>query len=131
MSRQSVIQILLIAATLAIAWRLLAGTGQRTQAVRRLGLLALAALGSPPARGQDEPPALNPFGPSAPTVGRRDDARPGFVELSDGSRIAGAVYLTRDARLEIFDGIGHLFFVEEPERSAELIREHARAATRS
>lgn len=44
MSRQSVIQILLIAATLAIAWRLLAGSGQRTQAVRRLGLLALATL---------------------------------------------------------------------------------------
>lgn len=44
MSRQSVIQVLLIAATLAIAWRLLAGSGQRTQAVRRLGLLALAAL---------------------------------------------------------------------------------------
>ncbi|MDC5697635.1 DUF2304 domain-containing protein [Intrasporangium calvum] len=44
MSRQSVIQILLIAATLAIAWRLLAGTGQRTQAVRRLGLLGLAGL---------------------------------------------------------------------------------------
>ncbi|GAA6527297.1 DUF2304 domain-containing protein [Intrasporangium sp. DVR] len=44
MSRQSVIQILLIAATLALAWRLLAGTGQRTQAVRRLGLLVLAGL---------------------------------------------------------------------------------------
>ncbi|ADU47796.1 DUF2304 domain-containing protein [Intrasporangium calvum] len=44
MSRQSVIQIILIAATLAIAWRLLAGSGQRTQAVRRLGLLALAGL---------------------------------------------------------------------------------------
>ncbi len=44
MSRQSAIQILLILATLAIAWRLLAGTGQRTQAVRRLGLLLLLAL---------------------------------------------------------------------------------------
>ena len=29
------------------------------------------------------------------------------------------------ARLEIFDGVGHLFFWEEPERSAALIREHA------
>jgi 3-oxoadipate enol-lactonase len=29
------------------------------------------------------------------------------------------------ARLEIFDGVGHLFFWEEPERSAELMREHA------
>ncbi len=44
MSRQSVIQILLILATLVIAWRLLAGTGQRTQAVRRLGLLLLLGL---------------------------------------------------------------------------------------
>ena len=44
MSRQSLIQLLLILGTLAIAWRLLVGSGQRTQAVRRLGLLALAAL---------------------------------------------------------------------------------------
>jgi pimeloyl-ACP methyl ester carboxylesterase len=29
------------------------------------------------------------------------------------------------ARLEIFDGVGHLFFWEQPERSAELVREHA------
>ena len=35
------------------------------------------------------------------------------------------------ARLEILDGIGHLFFVEEPERSAELIREHARVGAPS
>jgi 3-oxoadipate enol-lactonase len=31
------------------------------------------------------------------------------------------------AALEIFDGVGHLFWVEEPERSADLIRAHARA----
>ena len=29
------------------------------------------------------------------------------------------------ARLEIFDGVGHLFFWEQPERSAELMRAHA------
>jgi pimeloyl-ACP methyl ester carboxylesterase len=29
------------------------------------------------------------------------------------------------SRLEIFDGVGHLFFWERPERSAELVREHA------
>jgi pimeloyl-ACP methyl ester carboxylesterase len=29
------------------------------------------------------------------------------------------------ARLEIFDGVGHLFWWEQPERSAELIRQHA------
>lgn len=33
------------------------------------------------------------------------------------SRIPGA-------RLEIFEDVGHLFFVERPERSAELVREH-------
>ena len=44
MSRQSLIQVILILGTLAVAWRLLVGSGQRTQAVRRLGLLALAAL---------------------------------------------------------------------------------------
>ena len=44
MSRQSVVQILLIAAVLAIAWRLLIGSGQRTQALRRLGLLFLLGI---------------------------------------------------------------------------------------
>ena len=34
------------------------------------------------------------------------------------SRIPGA-------RLEIFDDVGHLFFWERPERSAELVRKHA------
>jgi len=34
------------------------------------------------------------------------------------SRIAGA-------QLELLDGIGHLFFWERPERSAELLRAHA------
>jgi pimeloyl-ACP methyl ester carboxylesterase len=32
------------------------------------------------------------------------------------------------ARLEILDGAGHLFFWEQPERSAELVREHAGVA---
>jgi 3-oxoadipate enol-lactonase len=31
-------------------------------------------------------------------------------------------------QLEILDGIGHLFFWEQPERSAELVRAHARVA---
>lgn len=37
------IQLLLIAGTLVIAWRLLASYGQRAQALRRIGLLLLAA----------------------------------------------------------------------------------------
>jgi hypothetical protein len=72
----------------------------RTRALPFLALLVCASIS---ARARDEPPALNPFGAGAPSVGRRDDARPGVVELSDGTRIAGAVYLTRDARLDIFD----------------------------
>ena len=40
---QLVIQLLLIAGTLAIAWRLLVSYGQKAQAVRRVGLLLFAA----------------------------------------------------------------------------------------
>jgi 3-oxoadipate enol-lactonase len=29
------------------------------------------------------------------------------------------------SRLEILDGVGHLFFWEQPERAAELVRSHA------
>jgi len=36
--------------------------------------------------------------------------------------------LIPDARLELLDGVGHLFFWEQPERAAELIREHVAAA---
>lgn len=42
--RQLGIQVLLIVGTLAIAWRLLVSYGQKAQAVRRLGLLVLAAV---------------------------------------------------------------------------------------
>jgi 3-oxoadipate enol-lactonase len=35
--------------------------------------------------------------------------------------------LMPEARLEILDGVGHLFWWERPERSAELVREHAAA----
>ena len=44
--------------------------------------------------------------------------------------VANAHNLARlmpEARLEIFDGVGHLFWWERPERAAELVREHARA----
>jgi pimeloyl-ACP methyl ester carboxylesterase len=42
--------------------------------------------------------------------------------------------LVPGARLELLDGAGHLFFWEQPQRSAQLVREHAyapRASTRS
>ena len=72
--------------------------------VRRLNLLALLlvlALGAlaafPTTRG-GEPPALNPFGP---TESARDDAVPGFVELSDGTAHPGQVL--PDARRQAQD----------------------------
>ena len=35
--------------------------------------------------------------------------------------------LIPDSHLEIFDGVGHLFFLERPQRSAELLRAHVAA----
>lgn len=48
----------------------------------------------------EEPPAINPFGPRQ---SEREDAVPGYVELSNGQVIAGKVYMTRDKRLKIYD----------------------------
>jgi hypothetical protein len=61
-------------------------------------VLCLASVVSP-AWGQ-EPPTIDPFGPRKNT---REDALPGYVELSDGSVQLGQVYLTRDAKLKVFD----------------------------
>jgi 3-oxoadipate enol-lactonase len=44
-----------------------------------------------------------------------------MLPVQNGHLIAG---LIPDSRLEIFDRIGHLFFWEQPERSAELVRAH-------
>jgi len=60
-----------------------------------VGMAASAAL-----LAAAEPPAINPFGP-APT--QREDAVPGYVELSNGEIYPGDVYLTRDVRLKIYD----------------------------
>jgi pimeloyl-ACP methyl ester carboxylesterase len=60
---------------------------------------------------------------NAPTLvihGTEDE----MLSYKNGEAIAGAI---PNARLEIMDGIGHLFFWEAPERSASLIREHALA----
>lgn len=45
-----------------------------------------------------------------------------MLEAINGDLIAS---LVPGARLELLDGVGHLFFLERPERSAELIRAHA------
>jgi pimeloyl-ACP methyl ester carboxylesterase len=59
----------------------------------------------------------------APTLvihGTEDQMLPVGNGRMIAERIAGA-------RLEIFDGVGHLFWVEQPERSAALLRDHAQA----
>lgn len=60
---------------------------------------AIALVISSLAAGVD-PPALNPFGPADSA---RDDAVPGYLELSDGTVRVGRIYLTRDAKLKVFD----------------------------
>jgi 3-oxoadipate enol-lactonase len=45
-----------------------------------------------------------------------------MLPVENGHMISG---LIPDARLEIFEDVGHLFFWEDPQRSAELVREHA------
>ena len=44
-----------------------------------------------------------------------------MIPAAAGEQIAS---LIPGARLEIIDGVGHLFFWEQPERSAELVRSH-------
>jgi hypothetical protein len=47
-----------------------------------------------------EPPTIDPFG-QAPTV--REDAVPGYIELSNRAIRPGLIYLTRDMRLKVYD----------------------------
>ncbi len=63
-------------------------------------ITAVLICGASDTPAADEPPVINPFGPR-PTV--RDDAFPGYVELSDGTIRPGNIYLTRDKRLKIYD----------------------------
>jgi len=69
----------------------------------RLGLWLLALPALAPNLLQsagDEPPAINPFGPVKQD---RDDAVPGYLELSDGTVLVGNVYMTRGKRLKMED----------------------------
>jgi pimeloyl-ACP methyl ester carboxylesterase len=52
----------------------------------------------------------------------------GVLPYPNGRQIAS---LMPSARLETLEGIGHMFWWEQPERSAELVREHALAAGRA
>ncbi|MGH3861099.1 alpha/beta fold hydrolase [Actinokineospora sp.] len=46
-----------------------------------------------------------------------------MIVQANGQHLAS---LVPDARLETMDGVGHLFWWEQPERSAKLVRAHAR-----
>jgi len=62
--------------------------------------LGVCTFGRPLSAQDEEPPALNPF---APKPNEREDAVPGYIEMSDGAIHAGLIYLTRDMRLQIYD----------------------------
>jgi len=48
-----------------------------------------------------EPPAMNPFGKTPSS--QRDDAILGCIELSNGTKHSGLIYLTRDKRFQVYD----------------------------
>jgi hypothetical protein len=67
-----------------------------------VGLL-LVGLGVAVVAGAADPPAINPFAKNPAATGQRDDAVPGYLELSDGTIRCGRLYLTRDKRLQVRD----------------------------
>lgn len=73
---------------------------QQNSPALRAAVAILATLAGTLSLRAAEPPALNPFG-QTPT--EREDAVPGYLELSDGSIHAGLIYLTRDKRLQVYD----------------------------
>lgn len=72
--------------------------------------------------GHDTSPRLGDIAvPTLVVHGTEDQMLP----ASNGEAIARAI---PGARLELLEGVGHMFWVEQPERSAELVREHALAS---
>ncbi len=79
--------------------------GTILRGVRWKVLAVAAALGTAWAvcgrvQAGEEPEALNPFGAVKQA---RDDAIPGYLEMSDGQVFVGSVYMTRDKRLKMED----------------------------
>ncbi len=83
-----------------------------------VGLCLLAAGNGSPAG--EEPPALNPF---APVKQDRDDAQPGYLEMSDGTVYVGSVYMTRDKRLKLEDRQGGGDDVRQREIPLRVVRQ--------
>jgi hypothetical protein len=76
---------------------------QRTGLWLPIGLWLLALAGGPSSglgAAEEEPPAINPFGPAKQD---RGDALPGYLELSDGTVYVGTIYMTRGKRLKMED----------------------------
>ncbi len=78
------------------------GSTWKRGAVSLAAGLIFASLGTGLSIAGQDPAELNPFEPAAKAQAR-DDSLPGYVELSDGAIRLGRVYLTRDARLKIYD----------------------------
>jgi hypothetical protein len=77
------------------------------------GLDARSLAGEAPA---EEPPALNPFG----SVKRdRDDAIPGYLEMSNGRVVVGNIYMTRDKRLRLEDAMRQIGGGDTPDDNSE------------
>lgn len=70
-------------------------------AIAAVGFVATWAFGNV-VRAAEEPAALNPFGAVRQD---RDDAIPGYLELSDGRVFVGNIYMTRDKRLKMEDSM--------------------------
>jgi pimeloyl-ACP methyl ester carboxylesterase len=75
--------------------------------------------------GHDTSGRLTAIGAPTLVVHGTEDA---MLPVANGRLIASRV---PDARLEILEGVGHMFWIEQPERSAELVRDHALATARS
>ena len=73
-----------------------------------------------PARAHDTSARLAEL--AMPTLVIHGTRRPDAARSQNGRLIAS---LIPGSQLEILDGVGHLFFWERPERSAELVRAHA------
>jgi pimeloyl-ACP methyl ester carboxylesterase len=92
----------------------------RARALKARAPLAVIALQVQAVGGHDVSARLGAI--EAPTLvihGDHDE----MLSVENGRLIASKI---AGARLEVLEGVGHLFWIERPRRSAELIREHAK-----